>query len=120
MYQPSLLAASDGRLFGSERLLVTGPFWTRLLEASTTEFRDPNRSVLALSVEVELSTSSLEVLRENDSFEENGAGLVSFLRLFISIIVLERVESRVETFDGMVLLLAGLTMGRAPGFEPTE
>lgn len=77
--------------------------------------------MLAFNVELELSTSSLEVFREKLSFEAKGATLLSFLRLLISIIVLDRAESRVETLDGMVLLRTGLVTGRIPGFaEPAE
>lgn len=105
---------------GSDRRLVTGPFCARLplTEASVIEDRDPNRSVLAFSVELELSISSREVLREKDSLEVGGATCFgSFRRLLISIMVLERADRRELTFEGTVLLRigAGRTLG---GFAP--
>uniref|UniRef100_A0A8D8BKH3 (northern house mosquito) hypothetical protein n=1 Tax=Culex pipiens TaxID=7175 RepID=A0A8D8BKH3_CULPI len=98
-------------LFGSDRRLVT--FWTRppLVEPSLIEDRDPRRSVLAFNVELELSMSSREVLREKDNLEVVGGGAGCFSpsvrRLLISIMVLERAERRELTFEGTVRLRIG-------------
>lgn len=78
------------------------------------EDRDPSLSVLAFNVELELSISSREVLREKDNLEVGGTVCFgSFLRLLISIMVLERAERREETFEGTVLFRigAGFTLG---------